>query len=295
MASGGIGNPSPATLFQARLLTIDGAGPNLRLAQYCGNKVVVSGLTVSIPQTGLDRDIADNLIDAAGADAGAPPAASTLYYVYISNKRSPFSPESIRLSATAPSYVNGVKYLGISGNALNWRFVGWVQPNATPEFESSPTSRTIINYYNRFDLSLFLCPGYVDNNAFTTYVFSSATFAPIHAGVDDHVRFISNGEDAISYQAQAVADNSLGSTPTWLLGVGEDSDTSPAVVGGNLFSATTTVNCQTCEKDTLLPEGTRVLSMLMSTTVALNIYADASRQGAAADPPMTYITACVTG
>ena len=295
MADGGIGNQSPATLFQARLLTIDSVGPNLRLAQYCGNKVVVSGLTVSIPQTGLDRDIADNLIDAAGADAGAPPAASTLYYVYISNKRSPFSPESIRLSATAPSYVNGVKYLGISGNALNWRFVGWVRPNATPEFESSLTSRTIINYYNRFDLSLFVCPGYVNADAYTTYPENSAVYAPIHGGVDAKLAFISNGEDAVSYHAQiSVITNGIQATMS--VGVGEDSATTPAVTGLIFTFTSQQILQQSADKDSVLLEGFRELTMLFQTQVGpVDVYASGKHWGGAVDTPITYMTACISG
>ena len=282
MADGGIGNQSPSTLFQARLLTDDSVGGTLKLVQYSGNKVVVSGLTVVVPQTGLARNIGDNLINPIGADTGAPPAASTLYYVYVSNKRASFSPSSIRLSAQAPIFVNGVKYLGNAGNALNWRFVGWVRPNATPLFESSLKNRWIVNYYNRFALRLFTCPGYVNNNVTTKYVFNPGNFAPVHGGVDDHLSFISNGEDSVEYLFNAATDNIAGATqPSWAIGVGEDSDTTPAVVVVSTypFDANAFNQSQACGKSTLLSEGAHVLSMLMNVVSSgVNVFADSRKK-----------------
>lgn len=222
MADGGIGNQSPASLFQARLLTANNIGPTLKLGQYNGNKVVVSGQTVNIPQTGLARDVADNLISAAGADSGAPGAANTLYYVYISNQKASFSPSSIRLSATPPSFVNGVKYLGNTGNALNWRFVGWVRLNATPNFESSDKNRLIINYYNRLNLPLR-----ADASAdFTT---STAPFTQVDPAGSLTVNFISNGEDSVSLGNNHLASSA--NTTIWAIGLGVDSVTVSSATG----------------------------------------------------------------
>ena len=199
MAQGGIGNQSPASLFQARLDTTDGVSNTLTLRQYAGNKVVVSGITVPIPNAGMSRNVADNLIDAAGADSGAPGAANTLYYVYISNQKASFSPSSIRLSSTAPSLVNGVKYLGSTGNALNWRFVGWVRLNATPNFEFSDVYAGIVNYYNRLLVRLFTCPGFVNDGSSRDWAPPSPNvWTAFNNGVGNLLRFISNGEDAIT-------------------------------------------------------------------------------------------------
>lgn len=97
-----------ATVFQA-----EGAEAGIQ------DFLIVNNLLVDL-STPLENDVsADNLIDAAGADASATPSASTLYYAYISNSAALPFPEELRLSATTPT--NG--YLG-SGNAAEWRFVG---------------------------------------------------------------------------------------------------------------------------------------------------------------------------
>lgn len=71
--------------------------------------------------TSLTTDVSsDNAIAADGTDSGSTPSASTLYYIYISNSLASYAAQSIRLSTTAPT--NG--YLGASGNAKNWRFLG---------------------------------------------------------------------------------------------------------------------------------------------------------------------------
>ena len=290
MADGGIGNQSPASLFQARLLTANNVGPTLKLGQYNGNKVVVSGQTVVVPGTGLQVLVGDNLINATGADAGAAGAANTLYYVYISNQKSPFSPSSIRLSATPPIPVNGVKYLGNTGNALNWRFVGWVQLNATPNFESSLTRRTIVNYYNRLLATLISCPAYIDDDAAQTYVVNSAVYVPINGGVDDSLFLIANGEDAAAYSVSGAC-----STPDVLrVGIGVDSLTTPkvstqtpAIAGG--------VGALFVETSDILAEGFHKITYLALSVAGLNstVVADLPREGGTKDPFLTFIEANV--
>lgn len=293
MADGGIGNQSPATLFQARLITADGVSNTLTLGQYAGNKVVVSGMTVPIPTLGLSTSIADDLIDANGGDAGTPPAASTLYFVYVSNQKATFAPVSIRLSSTAPVLVNGVRYLGSSGNALNWRFVGWVKTNATPQFESTRANRLIVNYYNRLSLSLFANPGYVDDDAFTTYSHNSATYSELNGGVDNKVSFISNGEDEVHLEMVTVTTTGNGNSI--LPGIGIDSVTD-AAISALCGSGTVSVNGSwPLSYDKALPEGDHFAAMLAYTNAAATIYADGPRAGSAADPPMTIISGFIPG
>jgi hypothetical protein len=257
MATGGIGNQSPATLFQARLDTTDGVSNTLNLKQYKGNKAVVSGMTVPIPALGLTRLVTDHLIDAGGADAGAAGVASTLYYVYVSNQKASFSPSSIRLSATPPILVNGVRYLGAAGNSLNWRFVGWVKLNATPQFESSQARRFIVNYYNRLSLSLFTCPGYVDGSGTLTFVIATATFTEVNGGVGSRVNFISNGEDAISLRL-ITSMFGLGADTVYM-GPGVDSGTALDCIGFSGGGANETI---TVDYDKSLPEGDHFIAMI---------------------------------
>ena len=297
MADGGIGNQSPATIFQARLDTTDGVSDTLTLRRYQGSKVIVSGVPVVIPSAGLSRDVADNLINSTGADAGGAPVVSTLYYVYISNVRASFSPESIRLSSQAPSVVNGVRYLGSSGNALNWRFVGWIQTDSTPQFVSSRQNRAIINCYNKERLSLFVCPDYVDDDAFTVWSFNNGTWARANpgGGQDYWVNFISNGEDAVNVNLTGSLDLVV-PLGAGALGLGVDTVTSAEVSSIGYQSDQVAVQCAI---DRILGEGAHLINMLcvnFNTAVgAVNVYADSPRLGAAADPAMTYLSGSCFG
>jgi hypothetical protein len=287
MASGGIGNQSPATIFQARLDTADGASDTLTLRRYIGKKVVVSGVTVTIPTAGLTRNIADNLISNVGADAGAAPAASTLYYVYVSNQRAPFSPSSIRLCATAPSLVNGVKYLGTSGNALNWRFVGWVKTNATPEFESTLANRLIVNYYNRILGDVLLTPGYVNDDTPSGYTQNNTSWDAMNGGTDSQGSFISNGEDAVSLKLSAFFQAAFAGGNEVQFAVGVDTITSPdrGTYWVNNIPGTTQQVSSEALYDNVLPEGDHTFAMLCSVqSITITVVADLSRHGAPADP-----------
>lgn len=94
----------------------------------------------------------DNLITAAGADAGGACAASTFYYAYVSNSLATTFPSDLRLSATAPT----AGYLGASGNALNWKLVGWVQTTAATAFASSLTQRLVCSKFNPRLVNLYV-------------------------------------------------------------------------------------------------------------------------------------------
>jgi hypothetical protein len=288
MASGGGGvTQSLTTLFQARLQTSSGVGNTLRLARYQGNKVVVAGVTVIIPQTGLDRDVADNLITAAGADSGAPGAANTLYYVYISNRRATFSPESIRLSATAPSLNNGIKYLGLSGNAANWRFVGWVRLNATPQFESSDTNAWIVNYYNRLLKAIFANPGYVNDDAQNFYTVNG-NWAAANGGVDSAISFIANGEDDPILVAIAVTAAASGIK--MLVGVGIDGNP-PSKASEGSVSTSNAGLVLSSDGSEALSEGVHTADLYGASQGGGGVFiSDDVRLGAPADPRMSMVT-----
>jgi hypothetical protein len=295
MAGGGPGPAVPLNLFEARLRTNQNGTTNtLELLPYKGNRIEINRRMVRLPGGGFTQGVGSNLITAAGADSGAAGAASTLYYVYVSNALATFSPSSIRLSATAPSVVNGVRYLGAAGNALNWRFVGWVKLNATPNFESSDTSRFIVNYYNRLILSLFNCPGYVDNNTQAGYATSSVTWVGMNGGAASKLNFIANGEDAVSYEAIGAAIATNGQ-PT--LGVGEGSSTTAKKSNAG-FSIATAVISMSVSSSYTPPEGATFLDLLVAspTGAAVTFIIDFARTtGDAADPAETYISAQVMG
>lgn len=298
MADGGIGNQSPATLFQARLLTALGGGVTsiLQLLQYAGNKVVVNGQTVVIPGggVGLQRNVADNLITSAGADSGAPGAANTLYYVYVSNRKSPFSPSSIRLSATAPQAVNGVYYLGAAGNARNWRFVGWVRLNATPQFQSDQSNRLIVNYYNRINLSLFTCPGYLNNDTNNTYAHTSITYTALNGGVGASMNFIANGEDAIEASVFAMTDLTSGAGAL-IAAISLDSPTDSLASCYTQFPASAISISACIDVQPSVGYHTFWITGLIAAGATGGFFSELAKQGAVNDPPVTYIIANIPG
>ncbi len=197
------------SIFNARLQR--DSATTISLQGYKGRYVGISGELVDVA-AGFSLAQSDNRIDATGADAAAALAVDTLYYVYVSNSLASFSPLGIRCSLVAPSNVNGVKLLGAAGNALNWRFVGWVRTidnGGTPNFADSVTQRLVINYFNKLDLRMQVTPGYVDDNAPTTYTqAATAGFVAINGGTGSMLQYISNGEDAarvnLGIQANAV-------------------------------------------------------------------------------------------
>jgi hypothetical protein len=296
MAGGGPGPATPINLFEARLKTdLAGVSNTLTLLPYNGNAILVNGQRVIVPGGGMTRAVGDNLITVAGADFGAAGSVSTLYYVYVSNARATFSPLSIRLSATPPSLVNGVKYLNTSGNALNWRFVGWVRLNATPQFESSLTKRFIANQYNRIATELFTCPGYADVDAFTSYSTSSATWVEANGGTGSKIEFISNGEDAVEYIALGSGINDTFGQRVFL-GVGEDSATSPVTACFNVAVVANLPEALHAGKNTTFSEGYHFLDLLITISVSIGTatyYASQPRSGAAADPATTHLQAYV--
>lgn len=189
----------------------------LSLQRYGGDVVEVNGSNVSLGVSGIEFDkVNDNLITSTGADSGSKTAASTLYYVYVSNaSASPF-PSDLRLSSTAPSLLNGVKYLDTSGNGANWRFVGWVQMNASNNFVDSETQRFVVNFYNRRHLSLVSPAETTDSWTYTTDAWRQA-----NNNSNNKAEFIANGEDAVHVQVtgRALTTNNI----LYGVGVGIDS------------------------------------------------------------------------
>jgi hypothetical protein len=299
MASGGPGNPPSADVFQARLDTgLAGVSNTLTLLPYKGNRILVNGQNVIIPPTGFTLLVGANLITALGGDSGGAGAANTLYYVYVSNAKATFSPSSIRLSNNPPSLVSGVKYLGVAGNALNWRFVGWVRLNATPNFESSLTSRTIVNYYNRLALDMYVNPGYVNDNVSTTYSINTATYSTLAAFIGagiSRLTFISNGEDAVDYDATYVI--LAGATILTLAAIGEDSVTQAAVQAMTQMVGIASNNSVSLSRKPTFVEGVHTLDMLAAAQGGnSNFYADGGRSGGdAVDAPATELSATVYG
>ena len=205
----------------------------LNYARDNGNKILINGSVRTIPAAGYSRVFNESLIDATGADTGAGTVADTFYHAYVSNGLATFSPDSLRLSSTAPTLVDGVNYLGAAGNALNWIHIGWVFTNATNRFDtqeyagppyaagSFDANFHIMNRYNRRLINVLSYPSYTDdsaNNFFTTA--ASAVIVGINNGNGDNFSIISNGEDETEMGYSVLCQATTTRTTPCLVGLG---------------------------------------------------------------------------
>ena len=252
-----------------------------------GDHVYVNGEYVQIGAAGLTRLTTDNLIDATGADAGAAMAVSTFYYIYISNSQSPFSPLSIRASATAWTRVNGVKYLGAAGNALNWRFIGRVRTNAVGagQLQFDNTFIGVHNEYNKRVIRAGTAPGYVDDNAQTTYTKTVGVFSQANGGTGSRIIFIGDGEETVWIGLSTHMSPAAGTTGVAGISVLDSTtDTDEATLQG---LAATGIPGGT-QIATLPTEGAHTVDLLVASDVGTTTFiADTTRRGAVNDPAVT--------
>lgn len=255
----------------------------ISLQRYHGDHIEVNGEKLAIGASGITLITTAKLINSSGANTGMAMSPDTQYFLYVSNSRASYAPSSLRASTFNPSDSDGVKYLGV-GNAAHWRFVGWVQTDGSTHFLDDTTNRNLCNEHNAIWKNIFLTPGYVDDNAYTSYAFASTVWAPINGGTGDGCSFISNGRDSVRLCMNALVSPMSGSGQP---GIGIDSTTTAIVSqynGGGTDSFCVPYS-------SVLPEGYHTANMLFLNGAAGNatIYADATRNGGASDPAFTYL------
>lgn len=276
--------------FEARM-QLDST-TQVSLQRYKGQYVWINGEYIDPGSGGLALVTTDNLLSSTGTDSGGAMGTNTLYYVYVSNSSASFAPGDLRASATAPSLLNGVKYLATSANGANWRFVGWVRTNGSTQFLDNVTDRRVVNYYNRERKDILICPAYSDGASATSYTTTSTTLVQANAGTGCTASFISNGEDAVDYGVfGAIAVSTAG---RGYIGVGEDSTTTASVLGMMDEPAGGLVFTAGAGKSSTFAEGYHTLDMLIATQAGTaTYYADFGRLGGSADIRTTYLKATV--
>lgn len=279
---------SVSGLFEGYMQRTDAT--TLTLHRYNGRNVMVNRELLHIPEDGVKLVSSDNLITSTGGNAGVSMSANTLYYVYGSNGQANLWPKQMRASTTAPSMINGVKYLGTSGNAKNWRFIGWVYPTNTG-FKDDETARLVVNQYNRRRLYGFLNPGYNDNASVTTANFTNLAFAPI-GGNAGKFEFLGTGEDSIEYEFNALLSASSGERA--FIGVGYDSDNNAATAMGTPEGADTIEI--TTGRAFIPPVGYHYFQALACVTGGTGtVYIDSPRRGSASDPSASFFAVIIFG
>lgn len=261
------------------------------LQYFNGRYIDVNGEMVDVGASGYPMLTSDNLLSSTGTDSAGAMGASTLYYVYVSNSQASFAANDLRASATGPSAYRGAKYLGTSGNAAHWRFVGWVRTNGSTNFVNTALDRLVINYHNRLRLSVLVAPGYTDDNSLTTYTTTSTTYVAANGGTGSQGSYIANGEDAVSFRLNALASNSTPSA--CYAGIGENSTANAAVASQT--QGVLALNFGTTWSG-VPAEGYRTINVLIAVSAGTGtFYADTSRLGSAADPYATFIEGEIRG
>lgn len=287
--------PSNTNLFNARMVYTDAT--TITLIQYKGHYVEVYGELVDPGSSGLSCTPTDYLISSTGTDSGAGMGNSTLYYMYVSNSSASYASLSLRGSKTAPTLTSsGVYYLGTSGNALNWRFVGWVYLSSG-NFYDAYTRRWVVNYYNRLPLLLRATPGYVDDDTTTTYTTTSATYVEANGGTGNRITFLANGEDCVEYHVSGLNTSSGAGYPAFT-GVGEDQTTKAAVAAGDVDSGGSGYYTPVSLSNNYKPsQGYRYLALLIAQPFGGTgtWCADERRYGSTTDPLCTQLTAIIFG
>ena len=254
------------------------------LQRYNGNWVEVNGEALGLGVDGLSFTTTTPLVGATGNVGSAVVAASTLYCCYISDLT---GKTQIALSGTTPTRYLGSYYLGTSGAAARWRFCGWLYTDSSTQFVDSETQRFCANYYNREVKDLFRAPGYVDNDTQTVETETSTSWIRLVLGANaTRVEFISNAEDAAVLHATTSVSSS-GAFSSFL-GISVDSGSSAHRVG--LHGGTDIGNIALHYSD-VLSAGYHFADLTVRVSAGVSTYIlDDERAGAAADPPVTYIS-----
>jgi hypothetical protein len=289
-----------------RIKSIGLSPVGLEVEVATGNVIEVSGELVSIadgsgtPLLTFDP-LTQHTILATGLDSTVLPSDLTLYHVYLSNSSASYAPSSLRLSLVAPTYLSGSPYLGTTGNAANWRYLGSVYQSSAGFYADTTSQRDVANLYNGVAKPLRACPGYTDDNAQTTYSLTKASWATMNAGADDFVTFVDLGEVALAiphpspYFTLSVTCSLVGAGVA-RFGLAIDSTVDPLATctlpaaGANV---STSCGLSYDVAAVTVPARRQVNMIAMTSNVATAIVADLARTGAAADPPATQLTGFV--
>lgn len=257
----------------------------LSLQQYEGDRVDVNGTMVGITSSGISLTTSDRIIDSTGSFSSTAITTSTLYYLYLGESG------VLRAATTAPTRYNGIYYLGTTGGAVAWRFMGWARTNSSTQWVNDTTDRLVINYYNRLALPIYVRPGYSDGNTITTYTTTSTTWTSANAGSGSAGSYIANGEDAVRFHLTSISAGS-GAISVYS-GIGDNSTTNAYSM---THSGNTTTMTNHCAMIYTPSAGYRTVNLLVAVSGGTGTFtADYSRLGGSADPVGTQIAGVVMG
>lgn len=268
----------------AKKVAMDPVGPNC----VVNGVVVPGGVTPQVFNISTQ-----DAMDANGLSTGAKidVSTSTVFYVYYCVAGDFAS--ALGFSTTGPARNSeGVYYLNGAGFAPSCLFIGWIYVDASGNLLDSLQNRHIVNYYNRRRTPLYINPGYVNDNAVTSYTRNSATWTTIRAtAAEAQCSFVGNGEDAAEFTMNAF----LTGAPAGAVGFGIGLSTTQPVVSGS-FSANAGNNPSSAVSYRWLPAAGSLIVPQMLTVNSVNnatYVADSGRNGAAADVAGTLLVGSI--
>lgn len=274
-----------------------GAQHTIGLETVGMNSVV--NTTVIPPDIATTWDIStQNAMGNSGNDLGTLVNASTntTFNIYWANS-GPFA-GGLGFSTSPPTLLLGQYVLGSAATPADFRFLGWMRVDSAGRMNDSITARNVINFYNRRLLTLNQKPGFVDNNASTTFSRSLNVWGRLNNGTNDSVDFISNGEGGLKFTMVVTIGSAIAGTFS-SVGIGQNSTTTPSTSAsfGPLAVTFSTATCDMVFNPGIAGFGLfRSIYMLcMTSNLAQTFLADQVRNGAATDPVATYLNGLVPG
>lgn len=175
----------------------------------------------------------------------------------------------------------------VKSGAATRRYLGTIRTTATTTTEDSAAKRFVWNYYNRVARRLYTVPGYNNNNALTSFTYTSTNWGAVNGGTGSQIGIVIGvSEDEIQARIQALVGNS---TNAARIALGVDSTSNPASMGHKDASAT---NHQIATSwNDQLAAGYHALNFLAQTDAGtMTIYVDLRIGGATADTPVSFMS-----
>jgi len=263
-------------------IDLDPIGPN----SVAGGVVIAPGLTSTFDTA------TQNAMAGTGLSTGALVSASanTVFAVYWCSAGD-FS-GGLGFSTTMPTLQAGILSLGAGAIPIKCRFLGWIRTGAAGALVDDLQNRQVVNFLNRRPTALYLNPGYVNDNAVTTYNRNSATWTTLGAtAANSQCTFIGNGVDAAVFTFNAMIEGAPAGTVKFGIGL---STTQPLAEGS--FSANAGNRPSSACTYVFLPAANVLHTPQMLTQNSVNnatYVADTARDGAAADVPATLMVGVI--
>lgn len=255
-------------------------------------KINIDGQDKAFVAYTYDRTLSQMMAADGVTDNGLPGANLDVYFFYDPDQAIKCRPVQASLLPGGPVPHPDYDYpvLGVGTAAQKkWRFLGWGKTNFLAQFQANDDEYRVCSFLNPGPVRVVRTPGYVDDNADTTYSHTSASFADVNGGVGMRHRFIRHPWYDVSVLLSALYTSGASG-----FGIGIDQDSSVIRAAKRELAAATrqaaALSYALPGSDTLIHPGLADFGIkAVSPTNASTIYADLAREGSAADPRATFM------